>query len=993
MGSVSHNQFYECGSKTLPQDKFSIEKYETQLFQSLNRFIGFINSADKSVGSKEQNTKFCKTSSNFLRLKLLTILRQWCDCPQNKYTVENRDVLIQWWVTLLNFLNSDTSLQMDATLEFSLSIELTSVCLECVSRLTTILIILPIHPHRDMEVYSHHLLLTIHCITNKLILISKNTKKLSRTESNDKSSTNDKKLQHLNRYSSLLRSFIGKLNAYAFFYLPEELHFDTILLLTVSPQISSSVQTCLFPWKNRHYTFTSDQEQIIRSETFENKDTKFFKIIVSYIKNDFILMSFYWHYWYIILQFIKIPDSNFELGKSTLPCIPGSEILLTHVTTRFLNSDLNKFTRIIKQTPNPRIVNDSLTESHPNFRALSGNNNALITSEKINDYIFSNFKTIKLWECLRSLSGCISKEDHFEYLENMLSLHESSLVDYVSTISAYDYVAANVIYNKILQFIVFQFETLPSLKFIQWGPWYNGLLSMLKTKNVNCQTVSLLCLFNVWRHVSFEEREEITKRLLEDFWVSLTFDNEFPLIRILFMKLLVFKIVPNIQDSSPSLQESGVIRSLPYKKIRELDEELSSNKESLLLMQHYYLSDIVAHRKNALIFNGNSHLMMVPQKSNTEDQLVYKINHDKKLRIEKFPTVSSVANTRPNVILKNGKYVYDVLDEMASKAAYLLAEKKTKLSLKKNHKTIDGSEDDQEGEGEEEDEYPEDNGTRKKKTKERSSSLSATFNSWLSKFSIASEESQKKKERESELDIDFGDDEDNIDFSKNTPKRSSSNIFKHGNHSGSITSSNSSVKLNKVRENTLIGPPELRYSNKIKEYNSITTIFKLVFIQTNRKMVEKIDIANMKWGTIHGGSKYMKPLPVPKDMIVVNSGKNEIETNDLILADGKDLDIELPVPDFSIFGERKEHEHETPVKSAPNLEESEGCSEEDIVVWKQNQEMRLRTRIQKICVVIETFNATVREYFDFSNRLEHESIFIDFEVRKPSSNSSINIKV
>ena len=44
-------------------------------------------------------------------------------------------------------------------------------------------------------------------------------------------------------------------------------------------------------------------------------------------------------------------------------------------------------------------------------------------------------------------------------------------------------------------------------------------------------------------------------------------------------------------------------------------------------------------------------------------------------------------------------------------------------------------------------------------------------------------------------------------------------------------------------------------------------------------------------------------------------------------------------------------------------------------------------------VLIETFNATVREYFEFSNRLEHDGIFIDFEVRKPSSNNSINIKV
>ena len=430
MGPAVHNQLYECGLKTMYQDKFLLDKHETQLFQSLNKFISFINNANQPNSTREQNTKFCKSSSNFLRLKLLTVLRQWSNCSQSSCTLESRDVLIQWWVTLLNFLNSDTSLHIDTALESSLSIELTSVCLECVSRIATILIILPIHPWRDMEIYSHHLLLTIHCITNKLVLISKNTKKLNRTDGDDKFSINDKKLQYFSKYSSLLRAFIGKLNAYAFFYLPEEFHFDTILLLTVSPQISSNIQACLFSWKKRQYKFTDDQEKTIHTEAFEDKDTKFFKIIVSYIKNDFVLMSFYWHYWYIVLHFVNFSDSNFEITKSTLASIPGSEILLTHVTTRFLNSDLNKFMRIIKQTPNPKNVNDNVAESHPNFRALNSNN-AFITSERINDYVFSNFKTIKLWECLRSLSGCIFIEAHSGSLENMLSLHESLLMDYV----------------------------------------------------------------------------------------------------------------------------------------------------------------------------------------------------------------------------------------------------------------------------------------------------------------------------------------------------------------------------------------------------------------------------------------------------------------------------------------------------------------------------------------------------------------------------------
>lgn len=986
MGPVIHNQLYECGLTPTSQDSVLIDKYETQLFQSLNRFISFINNANQPASTKEKNTKFCKSSSNFLRLKLLTVLRQWCDFSQSNCRLESRDVLTQWWVTLLNFLNSDTSLQIDTALELSLSIELTSVCLECVSKIMTILIILPFHSPRDMEIYSHHLLLTVHCITNKLVLISKNTKKFKRTESDDKCSKNDKKLEYLNKYSSLLRAFIGKLNAYAFFYLPEDLRFDTILLLTVSPQISSNIQACLFSWKKRQYKFTDDQGQMIHAEAFENKDTKFFKIIVSYIKNDFVLMSFYWHYWYIILQFIKFSGPHVSIEKSTLSCIPGSEILLTHVTTRFLNSDLNKFTRIIKQTPNPRITNENVTESHPNFRSLNSNN-ALITSERINDYVFSNFKTIKLWECLRSLSGCIVKDSHLEYLENMLSLHESLLIDYVSTISAYDYVAANVIYNKVLQFIIFQFESLSSLKFIHWGSWHNGLLSMLRTKNVNCQTVSLLCLFNIWKHIGSEERDEMANTLLNDFWESLTFDNEFPLIRILFMKLLVFKIIPSVQGSNS-------LRFLPHERIRGLYEELIVNKEKLVEMQKHSSNDIIAHRKTALIFNGNSRLMMIPKKPNTEDHLVYKINHDKNLATERFPSVSSVANTRPNVILKNGKYAYDVLDEMTSKVAFLLAEKKTRLDPKKNHKISDGFEGNQDNEDNDED--SEDSGSHKNKTKESNSSLSATLNSWLSKFSSTSEDSQKKKEQENELGSDFDYDEDMTDFTESLPKRSSSNIekiFRHGNSSGSMASSNSSIKLSKKRENILIGPPEFRFSNEIKEHNSITTVFKLAFIQTNRKVVERIDLANMKWGTIHGGSKYMKPLPVPKDLIVASAANNENEMRNFAFVRNSDLGFELPVPDFSIFGKCTEDEHDVPKIGSQSVENLKEISEKEMTIWKQIQDMKLKTRMQKICVLIETFNATVREYFEFSNRLEHDSIFIDFEVRKPSSNNSINIKV
>lgn len=305
---------------------------------------------------------------------------------------------------------------------------------------------------------------------------------------------------------------------------------------------------------------------------------------------------------------------------------------------------------------------------------------------------------------------------------------------------------------------------------------------------------------------------------------------------------------------------------------------------------------------------------------------------------------------------------------------------------------MDGYEGGQENEDNDED--SEDSGSHKNKRKEGNSSLSATLNTWLSKFSSTSEDSQKKKEQANELGNDFEYDEDVADFAEILPKQSSSNIeknFKHGNNSGSMVSSNSSIKLNR-RENILIGPPELRFSNEIKEHNSIATIFKLVFIQTNRRVVEKIDLANMKWGTIHGGSKYMKPLPVPKDL-VASVAKNESETRNLATLCGNGLDFEIPVPDFNIFGKCMEDEQDVAKIGNQNVEDLKVTGGREVTIWKQIQDMKLRTRIQKICVLIETFNATVREYFEFSNRLEHDGIFIDFEVRKPSSNNSINIKV
>lgn len=81
-------------------------------------------------------------------------------------------------------------------------------------------------------------------------------------------------------------------------------------------------------------------------------------------------------------------------------------------------------------------------------------------------------------------------------------------------------------------------------------------------------------------------------------------------------------------------------------------------------------------------------------------------------------------------------------------------------------------------ENEENDEDSEDSGSHKNKRKEGNSSLSATLNTWLSKFSSTSEDSQKKKEQANELGNDFEYDEDVADFAEILPKQSSSNIEK-----------------------------------------------------------------------------------------------------------------------------------------------------------------------------------------------------------------------
>lgn len=174
------------GSSTRTAASQSENSQEAKLFKFLNQFIVLVS--NDGVGETGERSKVNdKYISNYLRLNLLSYLRQLQQYPRR--VGSHREALIQWWVTLLNFLNSDlvsdeirSQNPSGPVLSFPdpfLSIETVSVCLECVSRLMSSLMILPMHDVQQTETFSHHILLTIHFVTNRLILNSKHTRQLT----------------------------------------------------------------------------------------------------------------------------------------------------------------------------------------------------------------------------------------------------------------------------------------------------------------------------------------------------------------------------------------------------------------------------------------------------------------------------------------------------------------------------------------------------------------------------------------------------------------------------------------------------------------------------------------------------------------------------------------------------------------------------------------------------------------------------------------------
>lgn len=1016
------------GSSTRTAASQSENSQEAKLFKFLNQFIVLVsNDGVSETGERSKvNDKYI---SNYLRLNLLSYLRQLQQYPRRAGS--HREALIQWWVTLLNFLNSDlvsdeirSQTPSGPVLSFPdpfLSIETVSVCLECVSRLMSSLMILPMHDVQQTETFSHHILLTIHFVTNRLILNSKHTRQLTDSQGSPKF------LHFLNSYSSLLRSFLGKLNAYAFFYLPDEFHYDTQILLAVTPAISfqECVGESLFTWKRRCYKIQDDQDQRIKPEDVETRDTRFFKIIISYMKNDSVFMAFYWHYWYIILRFIASSKKN-NISESDLDAISGSALLIKHVTYSFLSRDFGKFNRFIRSSSSSKsAINNSFNDTVTMPDSNTAANDTVLTTEMINEFVFTHFSILRMWECLRSLSGCFPNDPS---MASLLSLHDSSQLEFIVKIPAYDSNIANVVFNKILQFVIFQFESSLSGQFLHWDTWCDGILSMLRTLNSNCQVVALMCLFNNWAHLSSQGRDKVTSHLLGELWLPLTLECDFQLSKVIFFKLLVFCIVPTLDNFT---------RSLLKERLEQMHGELLFIKSTIDDLSWEDEHDVLS-------FYGNKKFSLLPNNPLKEQDLIYRAERETRSKVRKrsqnFSSVVEVANVRPSLVLRNGKYPYDVFDEIVTKAALLVAEKRRKGSsspLPAVAECVSKKEDSSKALG--------------KDNPKRSPSISSTIGSWFSRLSNntdscikklgpsphnASEDSLTKHKSGISNPKDTGlgttpstdmlsmySTVSSLATGRTNPSDDQlSNVDKQTSSCPTPveqrveTSADRHTKTQKKKKK-LLSPVELKYTAGIADKQTIVFLFKMIIVPCE-SIMKKIEKANVSWSVVTAKT-YDKPLPTPDDSAMetfiedmksqsleslenVNKQLGQLalgqSSNESTLDSCQDscpqINDLFPHPDYSILAGAGNSDEEaltsdseallrfmnnqaTPV---PSSDLGDGNQSEGRSLLGLNK-MYLKTRAKKLSNLLRMFNQTADEYQQFMNFLDHDSLFLEFEVK------------
>ena len=428
-----------------------------------------------------------------------------------------------------------------------LSIELISVIFEAMSRTMTFLMVSSQSGSSELITYSDSILRTIRIITTHLVLNSRTIKELSYDIKRD----NHVSLTFCNNYNSLIRSFLGKLLAFAFFYLPDDYQFDTQIMEVLQPnfKIEHDFTNPLIAWKRRKYILTKVKGQHVDTSKTNTHSHKKFRVIISYIRHDLCYLSFYWHYWYIILFLLS--QADLPLTRETIfDRCPGSSILIEHSVLHFLRNDLFKASKHLK-TIRRQSMNANVNDSMPNSDIVSdgdipkGGPNSGKT-ESLDEFIANNFKSLKIWNCLWSITKQFpDRPDDWKLL---LNLHDQSQLKYIKKIPAYDFQMANIVYNKILKKLI---ETFDDVSFLNWKSWDDGYLSLLKTGNMNNQIIATLSLFNSWDHIPNDEQERLIKEIINDpeIWKTLTLDTAENLIQVLFIKLLVFK-VSKIQNES-----------------------------------------------------------------------------------------------------------------------------------------------------------------------------------------------------------------------------------------------------------------------------------------------------------------------------------------------------------------------------------------------------------------------------------------------------------
>ncbi|SCU98481.1 LADA_0H13300g1_1 [Lachancea dasiensis] len=1002
-------------------------KTESRLLQSLNQFIGILAHLEDS--SQTSTSASSKLAANYLRLNLLSQLRHFHSVADGvkKLDSKERDILVQWWITLLNFLNSDCRGQELDSGHPLISTDVCSVALECVSRILT-LTGLAATSKRELEIVAYHTLLTVHYVTNRLIFNTKR-RKVMVTSKQLAPAFVKQQLNHLTQYNTLLNSFMGKLMAYAFFYLEASFYYDYLVLDFLEPGVYPAARSfTAFPWKTKDYKPGFQKIHINPQEKIKEQDKKIFRIMISYLKNDAIFMGFYWHYWHIALTRL----SAMNVRKTDPQSVPGCKLLIRYISKN-LDTDISAFTRFLRSQES-----DSFLHTRPNGQTTS------LTSEQLNNFVFVNFKTIKLWECLRALVGCLDPAIP-ELLCSLIRLHDDLHLKRLAKIPAHDYQLANLMYNRILQFILFQFETMNHyLMALDWRKWSDGLRRMLESLNVNCQSVALLSLFNIWDFLPMQHdlRAEMSTLLVVDMWNSLGKDTYFDVVRILFFKIVVFRL---LNDSS---WDNSMVKN------QIADKLLGCYQQAVQLAEILPKQVQPNATKDSLIFHINKKLILSKVDPVNEDTLIrdYETSQkstDKKHQIL-IPSVLAVTNVRPSFLISQGRYPFDILDEMVLKAARkaaqqrrenAVADAKFSRQFSKSRSTSISSKSTNESALEEDDE----------------TSVASALGSFLSKFGNSSSTTSKKakaslserlargtygkhrKASDSVFSTDTKQDSESVEImsmysslsltSSLSANRSCSSLELRTQQSN-ISSDSLAQRMLGVKEELseapsspsqkkkkLLAPSELKFSKTVSDSTPIQWFFRLVTAPmsgSSSSAIAKVQEANDRWG-IFSARTYDKPLPPT----VANNLNTELDdTFDVssVTAGMKDLDVsgkpmaesreqyensissntsEVPYPDLGSLGlisstlpttnldDRTitfDSIEERPIDSMDCLLRG---TDSGVKLTKRTAGiMREETELSKLIKLLDVYNDTVAERTHFLNLMHdtRDKVILDSEI-------------